>query len=187
MALTYTPEVSAGTKAYPFELLGTDDKIHRLTDFEDAKVLVLIFMCNHCPYVQAVLDRIESLYQEFHKKGVAVVGINPNDSQKYPEDGFEKMKALMQSKKYSFTYLWDETQNVAKQYGAVCTPDFFAYQRGEVKGSWSLSYRGRLDDSWKDPSLVTERSLAESIELLLNKKPITKKQIPSMGCSIKWK
>lgn len=205
MALTYSESVQLGMAAPPFGpdgLLGTDEVRHRLSDFRYARALVVVFMCNHCPYVKAVRGRINQLAHDYRSRDVQVVGINSNDSVRYPEDGFEAMKKEAAEQGYVFPYLWDETQKVAQLYGAVCTPDFFVFERTKSedfreadleseetreKNSFLLRYRGRLDDNWKDESQVTRRDLAMALEDILAGRQFLGKQIPSMGCSIKWR
>jgi peroxiredoxin len=185
MALTYTPPGELGALAPDFSLKGVDGGIHRLADFSNARALVVTFMCNHCPYVKAVQGRINALAREYAQKGVALVGINPNDSVRYPDDSFEAMQAESRKHGYVFPYLHDETQEVARAYGAVCTPDFYAYApTGE---GFALRYRGRLDDSWKDEAAVRRRDLASALDAILSGGTPSPDQLPSMGCSIKWK
>jgi len=168
-----------GTPAPDFSLLGIDEKTYTLNSFAEKKVLAIVFMCNHCPYVKAVLERLNTLAEEFQEKGVQFVGINANDVSDYPEDSFENMQQLP----IKFTYLWDETQEVAKTYGAVCTPDIFVYDKER-----KLAYHGRIDDNWKEPGQVTKRELQEALEKILNGEKISPaEQKPSIGCSIKWK
>ncbi len=149
------------------------------------KALLVIFMCNHCPYVIAVQDRINQIAKDYADQGVAVVGINSNDAENYPEDSYEKMKQRAKEKNYAFSYLYDETQEVAKAYGAVCTPDPYLYENQD--GKFLLRYHGRIDDSWKDESAVTSKDLRKAIEAVLKDDKIEFEQKPSMGCSIKWK
>ncbi|MFQ5444182.1 MAG: thioredoxin family protein, partial [Nitrospinales bacterium] len=149
---------------------------------KDKKVLVIIFMCNHCPYVKAVLDRLIDLQNETVAKGVQLVGINSNDARRYPDDSMENMKKVVEKKKIPFPYLFDETQETAQAYQAVCTPDIYVY--GEKR---TLLYRGRVDDSWQEPDKVTQRDLKDAIDRILNDREVDSNQIPSMGCSIKWK
>lgn len=189
MALTYSPAGELGSRALDFALLGTDGVTHRLNDFRNEKVLVVVFMCNHCPYVQAVQGRINALVEEYRDRGVAVVGINPNDSKKYPDDGFEAMKERVKEEGFVFHYLWDETQEVARAYGAVCTPDFFVYknQTRSKEVEFALKYRGQLDDNWKDAGAVKRRDLALALDAILSGREPSPDQKPAMGCSIKWK
>lgn len=182
MALTYTPQAELGSPCPDFTLPGVDGKIYKLSDFQNAKALVVMFICNHCPYVRAVEDRIIRLAQEMTPKNVNFVAICSNDAEDYPEDSFENLRARWLEKEYGFPYLWDDRQGVAKAFGAVCTPDFFVYD-DQLK----LVYRGRLDDSWKDPQAVKNEELKTALQNLLQSQPVTKEQFPSMGCSIKWK
>ncbi|MFZ9596506.1 MAG: thioredoxin family protein [Bdellovibrionia bacterium] len=192
MALTYSKPAQLGSLAPAFSLPGVDDKTYELKDFYGSSVLVVVFMCNHCPYVIAVEDRMTALARLFRSSGVQWVGINSNDSERYPEDSFEKMKQRAKDKGFVFPYLWDETQSVAKSYGAVCTPDFFLYKRvphavSPNRFEFQLQYQGRLDDSWKDESQVKSQDLKQAIEHCLSGLDPLEDQKPSMGCSIKWK
>lgn len=182
MALIHTPEkIEFGVSVPTFELKGIDGKIYRQTDFLNSKPLVFMFICNHCPYVKAIEDRLITLGQDLKKHGINVVGICSNDEVNYPDDSFENLKKRATEKNYSFIYLHDATQSAARAFGAVCTPDFFIYDN---KGK--LAWRGRLDDSWKEPGSVTQRELYTAALDLLNQRPLSGKQTPSMGCSIKW-
>jgi len=171
-----------GSRAKNFDLLGTDDRNYSLDDFSDKNVLVIIFMCNHCPYVKAVLQRLIDLQNEFQNQGVQFIGINPNDAFRYPDDSMESMKKIVEEKNISFPYLIDETQEVAAAYQAVCTPDIYVY--GPER---TLLYQGRLDDNWQYSEKITKQDLKEAIQLIVNGEPVFEEQIPSMGCSIKWK
>jgi peroxiredoxin len=177
-----SPEVlKIGTKAHPFNLKGTDGKMYSLESFADKKVLCIIFTCNHCPYVKAVEDRINQIAKDYADRSFALVCINPNDENEYPEDSFEGMKQRAKEKGFVFPYLRDETQQTAKLYDAVCTPDIFLYDENRV-----LRSRTRIDDSWKDESKVTRRELRMAIDCLLEGREIDFEQVPSMGCSVKW-
>lgn len=182
MALTYTPTPELGSPIPEFELPSVDAKTYSHKDFQSAKALVVMFICNHCPYVMAIEDRLIALNQEMTAKGVQLVGICANDPTDYPEDSPENLKQRWQEKGYGFPYLIDESQVVAQRFGAVCTPDFFVYDQDQ-----RLAYRGRLDDSWKDPQKVTHEELKEALYALLDQKSPSPEQNPSMGCSIKWK
>jgi peroxiredoxin len=185
MAPTYSEAPKLGSIAPDFKLPAVDGKSYSLESFSQAKALVVVFYCNHCPYVVAVDDRVNRLAQEYLARGVALVAINSNDSVRYPDDSFEAMKIRSRERKYAFPYLYDETQQIARAYSAVCTPDFFAYSNDE--GTFHLGYAGRLDDSWKDPVQVKTRELARALDkILLGEEPALP-QNPSMGCSIKWK
>lgn len=187
MALTYTPEnPDIGIPCPPFRLPAVDGKKYDLEDFTAAEALVVMFICNHCPYVQAIEDRIIALAHSYEKKTgekkVQFVGICSNDPTNYPDDSPENLRKRWKDKDYRFPYLIDETQAVAKAFGAVCTPDFFVYDRNR-----RLAYRGRLDDSWKEPEKVTQEEMRRAIDRVLDGQPPVTKQNPSMGCSIKWK
>jgi peroxiredoxin len=175
-------ELKIGTKAIPFELKGVDGKTYSLENFIDKKVLCIIFMCNHCPYVVAVQKRINQIAKDYSNKSFALIGINSNDSVGYPEDSFENMKIRAQKEGYVFPYLYDQTQQTGAAYDAVCTPDIYVYDQNRI-----LKYRGRIDDNWKDETKVTRKELREAIDLLLQGKEINFNMVPSMGCSIKWK
>ncbi len=180
MALTESTMVPLGTACPDFTLPGVDGRLWSLRDFHCPSLLVVV-MCNHCPYVQAVDDRLNDLAKAY-KGRCAVVGINANDAATYPEDSFEAMGRRAAAKGYAFPYLWDEEQRVARALGAVCTPDFFLYDSHR-----RLAYRGRLDDNWKDPAHVTRQDLKEAIDRVLAGEEPLETQFPSMGCSIKWR
>ncbi len=181
MALLHTPETEKGMPCPEFRLPGVDGKTYSLSDFDRHQPLLVMFICNHCPYVKAIEDRLIQLGRDFLKEKIQIVAICANDSAAYPEDSFEELKKRSKEKKYPFLYLHDETQQVSKTFGAVCTPDFFLYD-SQLK----LKYRGRLDDSWKSADLVTRRELFEAALCLRDGKPLPR-ETPSMGCSIKWK
>ncbi|MBL7543193.1 MAG: thioredoxin family protein [Bdellovibrionaceae bacterium] len=182
MALTYTPQDELGTPVPDFTLPATDGRTYSLKDFQNGNPLVVMFICNHCPYVKAIEDRLIQLGHDLKKRNVWLVAICANDSASYPDDAFPELKKRADAKKYSFPYLHDESQSVAKVFGAVCTPDFFVYNKQS-----QLAYRGRLDDNWKEPSLVTQRELLQAVDELLVSDQFPQKQTPAMGCSIKWK
>ncbi|OQW46586.1 MAG: alkyl hydroperoxide reductase [Proteobacteria bacterium SG_bin7] len=182
MALTHTPTPDLNFHCPDFSLPAVDGKTYSLADFRKSEVLVVMFICNHCPYVKAIEDRLINLGNHFKSQSVQFVAICSNDAEGYPEDSFENLKKRWTEKKYPFPYLHDQDQRVAKNFGAVCTPDFFVFNKNR-----GLQYRGRLDDSWKDPSQVTRQELKGAIETILNGKTMPKEQNPSMGCSIKWK
>lgn len=182
MALTYTPQAELGTQCPDFQLPAVDGRTYRRADFQNGKPFVVMFICNHCPYVKAIEDRLIQLGSDLKAQGVNVIAICSNDSEDHPEDNFENLKKRAMEKNYSFVYLHDESQSVAQAFGAVCTPDFYVYD-GDAK----LAYRGRLDDAWKDPSKVQKRELYEAVQSLLKNQILEGRQIPSMGCNIKWK
>ena len=182
MALVESQNLEMGRGAEDFSLLGVDGKIYSLDDFGEAKVLVIVFMCNHCPYVQAVWERLVNLQSLYRAAGVQFVGINPNsENEAYAEETLEKMKEYADKYEMNFPYLEDGDQKVAKAYLAECTPDIYVYD-DERK----LAYHGRLDDNWKDASAVSREDLAEAITALLEGERPSLEQKPSMGCSIKW-
>lgn len=189
MALEYSTKSSFRSVAPEFSLLGVEGEKYSLNSFAHSRALLVVFMCNHCPYVIAIHERLNRLAKEFAAKGISVVGINSNDPLYKDADSFENMKKTSREWGLSFPYVFDETQQVARDYDAVCTPDPYLYEN--VNGSFQLVYRGRIDDSWKDEALVKEQSLRLAMEALLAKKEISEsdfnQQIPSMGCSIKWK
>lgn len=182
MALTHTPDAEIGTLCPEFDLPSTAGDRWTRAKLLNGKPFLVMFICNHCPYVKAIEDRLITLGRDLKEIGVSVVGISANDANDYPEDSFEKMRERAQEKKYTFPYLHDESQEVARAFGAVCTPDYFMYD-----GEGRLAYRGRLDDSWKEPAKVTKRELYEAAKLLAAGEEPPREQTPSMGCSIKWR
>lgn len=182
MALTFTPFPELGNACPDFTLPAVDRKTYSLKDFSNGKPLVVMFICNHCPYVQAIETRLIELGSDLKKDGVNVVAICSNDAADHPEDSFENLQKRAKEMNYPFVYLHDESQTVAHQFGAVCTPDYFVYD-----GSLKLVYRGRLDDSWKDAARVSKRELYEAVQTLLQGQKVSEDQTASMGCSIKWK
>ena len=181
MALTHTPAVQSTQKMPQFKLKNIDGKFYSSSDFENSKALVVMFICNHCPYVKAIEDRLIQLGHDLKKLGVPLIAICSNDAKDYPEDSFENMQKRAYEKKYSFLYLHDEDQSVAKAFGAVCTPDYFV-----MNSEKTFQYRGRLDDSWKEPQNVTQRELYNAVLKILETQKGPDQQTPSMGCSIKW-
>ncbi|MGI0008703.1 MAG: thioredoxin family protein [Nitrosopumilaceae archaeon] len=173
--------LKTGDKAPDFELLGIDNMKHRLSEYKDYKGLLVVFMCNHCPYVQAKIKALVEIYNKFKDK-IAIIGINSNDPTNYPDDSFENMKKFAKEKGIKFTYLVDKTQQVAKKYGAVCTPDPFLFDQDR-----KLIFHGRIDNAMKPEDVTTEKTMILNIEKCLYGKKIEKDFDPSMGCSIKWK
>ena len=173
---------SLGASCPDFRLPAVDGRSYGRDDFAAAQVLVVMFICNHCPYVKAVEDRIIGLARRFEARGVQLVGICANDAAGYPDDAFDKLAERWREKRYGFPYLHDEQQTVARTFGAVCTPDIFVYDRDR-----KLAYRGRIDDAWKDPTQVTRHELAGALEALLAGGTPAKEQRPTLGCSIKWR
>jgi peroxiredoxin len=177
-----TPICNFGEPAKAFDLMGTDGKRYTLEDVRGPKGLLVMFICNHCPYVKAVLDRIIRDARDLEEQGIGVVAISANDPDQYPEDGFDHMRRVAAEKRFPFPYLFDETQEVARGYGAVCTPDFFGYN-----ADLELQYRGRLDASKTTPIPGAIRELYEAMVQVAETGRGPEHQIPSMGCSIKWK
>jgi peroxiredoxin len=182
MALLNSNPGEIGSVIIDFKLEAVDGKIYSLDSFVSKSVLVIIFMCNHCPYIQAVVGRFVKLQSKYKDKGVQLIGINPNDVESYPDDSFNNMKIFSKKRNINFPYLIDNNQSAAKNFNAVCTPDIYVYDSNRL-----LRYRGRLDDNWKDEGNVKNKDLESAIESALLNKEITFEQIPSMGCSIKWK
>ena len=176
--------LTAGDEAPNFELKGTDGETYTLSDFDGYEGLLVVFTCNHCPYAKAKFDEMNRLTEEFDD--VAVVGINPNDDEEYPDDDFETMVERVEEGTIQWdAYLRDESQEVAAAYGAKCTPDPFLFARDD--GSFTLVYHGRLDDALNPDDEVSDREMSGHIENLLSGEDVTDEFEPSRGCSIKWK
>ena len=173
--------LQTGDMAPDFELLGIDDKQHSLTNYKDYKGLLVIFMCNHCPYVKAKIEAMKEIHEKF-KDRIALVGINSNDSTEYPDDSFENMKIIAQEKEIKFDYLVDGDQEIAKKYGAVCTPDPFLFDSER-----RLVFHGKIDNAMKPEDTATEKTMISNIQRFLDGEKIEKDFDPSIGCSIKWK
>ena len=172
--------LKTGDSAPEFNLKGIDDQMHSLNDYSK-KGLLIIFMCNHCPFVKAKIEAIKELHDKF-KDDISIVGINSNDSVKYPDDDFDSMKTVAKEKGLEIDYLVDETQEIAKKYGAVCTPDPFLFD-SEKK----LIFHGRIDDAMNPEAEVSEKVMINNIQKFLEGQKIEKDFDPSIGCSIKWK
>lgn len=183
MARTESTMLELGTQAPDFNLPDTTGKQTRLADFSNAKGLLVIFMCNHCPYVIHLRDALAKLGRDYQDKGLAIVAINSNDASNYPADSPEKMAEEVATQGYTFPYLYDESQAVAKAYKAACTPDFFLFD-----GNHKLAYRGQFDDSRpRNDEPVTGADLRAAIDAVLSGAAIPTEQKPSLGCNIKWK
>ena len=180
MALKYTPPSQLKNKCPNFSCKALDGKTYTQKDFKE-KLIVFMFICNHCPYVQLIEDRILKLILYFKKQNVRFIGICSNDSQTYPEDSFSELKKRWKENKKPFVYLFDEDQKLAQDFKAVCTPDFMIYNK-DRRQVW----RGRIDDSVENEKKVQTEEMKQAIERLLqNQKPLIEE--PSFGCSIKWK
>jgi len=182
MALQQSGNSELGMEIINFNLKGIDDKYYELKDCADKKIIIIVFMCNHCPYVKGIIGRLVKLQSEYTSKSVQFIGINPNDVDVYPEDSFENMKLFAKERNINFPYLIDEDQKTAKSYDALCTPDIYLFDEKR-----KLRYRARVDDNWQDESKVTTQDLKKAIDCVLENREIDFKQIPSIGCSIKWK
>ncbi len=166
-----------------FALNGVDGKKYTLANFKGKKALLIIFMCNHCPYVQPKMDYFVELQFKYRDQGLQIIGINSNDGQKYPDDNFENMKNWAKEKKFNFPYLFDETQEIAKKYDAQCTPDPYLFD-----SKLKLQYHGRFDDAnGKSHSEAKTSEMEEAIMQVLKGQPVTIETLPSIGCNIKWK
>jgi peroxiredoxin len=182
MAAT-TPICDFGWKAPAFRLPATDGQTYALDDIKGPRGTLVMFICNHCPYVQAVLDRIVRDARDLKALGVNSVAISSNDAEAYPEDGFEQMQRVATAHAFPFPYLYDGSQDIARSYGAICTPDFFGFN-----ASLELQYRGRLDASRKEAAPAdVRRDLFEAMQRIAETGKGPEEQIPSVGCSIKWR
>jgi peroxiredoxin len=178
-----TPEKDSSFRAVDFMLIGTDGQTYRLENCRGTKGLLVMFICNHCPYVQAVIGRLVDDCKVMQKAGIGCVAIMPNDSRLYPADSFENMKKFARQHRFPFPYLLDDTQKVAKAYKAVCTPDFFGFN-----AQGALRYRGRIDGAGLQPGdKRTARELRSAMLAIAATGQGPAQQFPSMGCSIKWR
>jgi len=176
-------ELEAGDPAPAFELSGVDGETYTLDSFADSEALLIVFTCNHCPYAEAKFDLLNDLAAEYDD--VSVVGINPNDAEEYPDDSFEAMGEYVDDGRIQYdAYLRDESQSVAREYGAVCTPDPFLFARED--GAFRLVYQGRLDDALNPDDEPTRFQIREAIDAVLAGDSVDIEWLPSQGCSIKW-
>jgi peroxiredoxin len=183
MALTPSTMLPLGTTAPDFQLPDTNGKTVSRDDFKGAPALLVLFICNHCPYVKHIRKELAELGHDYQAKGVGIVAINSNDVKSYPDDSPEKMKQEVKSVGYTFPYLYDETQSVAKAYHAACTPDIFLFDKNR-----KLVYRGQLDDSRPGNDVpVTGNDLRAALDAVLAGQAVSENQIASIGCTIKWK
>lgn len=171
-----------GTPAPPFSLPGTDGKTWSLEEFKDRKALVVVFTCNHCPYANAWEGRLLDIQRDYGPKGVGVVAINPNDERQYPQDSMAEMVKRAKAMNYTFPYLRDESQAMARAYGAQVTPHILVFDAGR-----KLRYQGRVDDNHENPKKVKVHDLRNALDALLAGKPVPAPETPAQGCSVKWK
>ena len=174
--------LKVGGKGPDFDLPGVDGKNHSLASFVDKKAVVVLISCNHCPTVVAYEDRMVAIQREYKEKGVALVAINPNDEVRYPADSFENMRIRAKEKGFNFPYLRDETQEVARAYGATRTPEVFV-----LDSSRCLVYHGRIDDNEHEPDRVKSRDLRRALDELLAGEPISTPETTPVGCTVKWR
>ena len=179
MLIQSQTKLNPGDKAPGFALEGVDGKIYSFKNFTDSEGFLIIFICNRCPYVKAKIDAVVKLHEKFKEK-IALIGINSNDPE-YSGEGMENMKKFAQERNILFPYLLDGTQKVAKDYGAVCTPDSFLFDK-----NLQLVFHGRIDDALEPGQEVTESTMEENIQNMIEGREISKEHKPSMGCSIKW-
>jgi peroxiredoxin len=183
MVNTLSTMVPLGTRAPAFSLPDVEGKVVSLADYKDASALLVVFLCNHCPFVKHVLPHFVELAGEYKQRGVGVVAISSNDVDNYPDDAPEKMADLSRKMEFPFPYLYDESQEVARAYGAACTPDFYLFD-----GKGRLAYRGQMDDSRPSNGRpVTGADLRAAMDAVLEGRPVSGDQKASIGCNIKWK
>jgi peroxiredoxin len=183
MALTPSTMLPLGTTAPDFKLPDTNGKTVSLADSKDKSALLVLFICNHCPYVKHIRTGLAELGRDYASRNVAIFGINSNDVANYPDDSPAKMKEEVRSARYTFPYLYDESQAVAKAYRAACTPDIYLFDKDR-----KLVYRGQFDDSRPGNGIpVTGKDLRTALDAVLAGKPVSPNQKASMGCNIKWK
>lgn len=177
------PVCDFGQKAIDFDLMGVDGRRHTLDSVHGSNGTLVMFICNHCPYVKAIAERLATDMKALQSQGVGVIAIMSNDTADYPADSFENMKVFAEKYGFTFPYVIDETQEIGRAYGAVCTPDFFGYN-----ADLELQYRGRLDDSgMNSPKTGSKHELLEAMQQIINSGKGPQQQTPSMGCSIKWR
>lgn len=183
MPPTPSTMVALGTPAPSFSLPDPNGNTFQLEDFADAPALLVMFICNHCPFVKHLRSSLTDFAREYQQRGVAIIAINSNDATAYPEDSPEKMAEEARSAGYTFPYLYDETQEIARAFNAACTPDFFLYDKDR-----KLVYRGQFDDSRPGNNIpVTGEDLRAALDAVLAGQPVPENQKPSIGCNIKWK
>jgi peroxiredoxin len=171
-----------GERAISFKLLGTDDTEHSLDDYAGKRAVAVIFSCNHCPYVRAWEDRMVQIQADYESRGVQLLVVNSNDSSKYPEDSFAKMKERAREKRFNFPYLYDETQKVAQAYGAERTPEVLLFDGNRI-----LRYHGAIDDNYDDPKAVKQHYFRNALDAVLNGQLVSVPETKPIGCTVKWK
>ena len=177
-----TNTLKIGSKIPAFKLKAVDGNTYSLDSFRDSKGLIIIFSCNHCPYVQAYEDRIITLQNNYKAKGITFIAINSNEDVNYPEDSFENMRIRAEEKKFNFLYLRDEDQSVAKAFDATHTPEIFLFNEEQ-----KLIYHGKIDDNWQEPGKVVNQYLKNALDEMIAGKEISVSETYSIGCTIKWK
>lgn len=177
-----TNNLKIGSSAPDFNLPGVDNKNYALSSFKDKRIIIIIFSCNHCPYVQAYEERIKQIQENFYEKGVQIIALSSNDAEKYPEDSFKKMKERAEQKKFNFPYLYDADQSVARAFDATHTPEVFVFDENR-----RLAYHGKIDDNWQDTEKVKSNYLQEALNEILTGKEVSVPETYSIGCTIKWK
>ena len=175
-------KLKIGDKALSFNLLGVDGKRHMLAHYADKEAVVVFFSCNHCPYVRAWEDRLIQIQADYKEKGVQLIAISANDAVKYPDDSFPKMQERAREKGFNFPYLYDETQEVARAYGAERTPEIFLFDALAV-----LRYHGTVDDNYEQPTEVNHHYLRDALDAVLARRAPATPQTQPVGCTIKWK
>ncbi len=171
-----------GDSAPDFKLKGVDGKTHSLSDFKGAKALIVVFSCNHCPYVMAYEDRMVAIQKDYAAKGVTLVAINSNDDVGYPDDSFPKMVERAKENGFNFPYLQDQTQEIARRYGATHTPHLFVFDQER-----RLAYTGKIDDNWQEPKAVKQRFLRDALDDIADGKTPRLAETHAIGCTIKWR
>lgn len=178
-----TAELKIGSIAPTFSNLpGTDAKKYSLSSFSAQKIVVIVFSCNHCPYVQSYEDRMIAFQRTYGQKGVQLIAINANETEHYPEDKFDEMVKRARAKGFNFPYLRDNDQSVANAYGATHTPEFFVFDEKR-----KLRYKGKFDDNYQNPNAVTNAYVRNAVDALLSGRPVAEPETYSIGCTIKWK
>lgn len=177
-----TGKLKIGSECPDFDLKSVDEKFYSKDSFKDKKALIVIFSCNHCPYVQAYEDRMIQIQRDYDENGVKVVAINSNEDENYPDDSFENMKKRAAEKKFNFPYLRDEDQSVAKEFDATHTPEIFLFDENR-----KLAFHGKIDDNWQEPEKVKNHYLRNALDELLEGKEISVPETFTIGCTIKWK